>query len=518
MRKIIVISFLLLLSCKLFGQEVVLPSDFRQHSLTQFNSSLLNSSYAIDWNNPRALSLWTRWQWQTVDGDPTSLFLNYSHTIKPKTQIGIGFLQHNTGTFLNTGGVLNFAQSFSLQPNMNLIIGANIYLFTQELADDRFNTGSDVSDLVGTSSFIGQFSPGIRLNINNFNIGASLENVVDYNFSQSEMNENSKVFVGTVSNDFPVVLFPSIDNNFVRPVLYIKSIPDYDIQYGGNVLFSTSKFWVQGGYNSFYGPSGGIGATLFNNFSIGGLIEFGIGNELDNEDSTFELVMSYHFGKADIRKKIVGFEVEDEVDEEVEENVEEKPKTKLEDENEKKVKPRKEARKKKSRKEIKAEEKAQEEQNRIEAAAKAEKESQRKFLEQERIKRRMDSISIVKEKEAAILRERNRLDSIARLKQTKEVKVLPNEKYEEVTSTTIEGLTPGFYLIANVFGTKKYFDAFMKSMKNKGLDPKSFYRSQNKYNYVYLAKYNTIEEARKARNSNLNGKYQEKTWIFRVRK
>ena len=509
MQRIIVISFLLLLSCKLFGQEVFLPSDFRQHSLTQFNSSLLNSSYTLDWNNPRALSLWTRWQWQTVDGDPTSLFLNYSHTISSSTAIGIGFLQHNTGTFLNTGGVLNFAQSFSLQTNMNLIIGANIHLFTQEIADDRFNTDSDVSELTGTSSFIGQFSPGIRLNIDNFNIGASLENTVDYNFSQSEMNKNSKVFVGTVSNDFPVVLFPSIDNNFVRPVLYIKSIPDYDIQYGGNVLLSTSRFWVQGGYNSFYGPSGGIGATLFGNFSIGGLVEFGTSTELNNEDPTFELIASYHFGKVDIRKKVVGFEIE----EEVKELPKEEPKEQLKVEKEKKVKSRKEVKnKKKSKKELKAE--ALEEQNRIAA----EKESQRKFLEQEIIKRRMDSISMAKEKEAAILRERNRLDSITRLEQTKEVEVLPNEKYEEVTSTTIEGLTPGFYLIANVFGTKKYFDAFMKSMNDKGLEPKSFYRTQNKYNYVYLGKYNTIEEARKARNSNLNGKYQGKTWIFRVRK
>lgn len=508
MRRIIVISFTLLLSCKLFGQEVILPSDFRQHSLTQFNSSLLNPSYTLDWNNPRALSLWTRWQWQTVDGDPTSLFLNYSHTISSSTAIGLGFLQHNTGTFLNTGGVLNFAQSFSLQRNMNLIIGANIHLFTQELADDRFNTGTDVSELTGTSNFMGQFSPGIRLNINNFNIGASLENSIDYNFSQSEMNENSKVFVGTVSNDFPVILFPSIDNNFVRPVLYIKSIPDYDIQYGGNILLSTSRFWVQGGYNSFYGLSGGIGATLFGEFSIGGLVEFGTGTELDNEDPTFELVASYHFGKGDIRKKVVGFEVEEE----------EIPEEQLQNEMEEKVAPRKNIKKKKGRKEIKAAAKAQEEQNRMEAVAEAEKESQRKFLEQETIKRRMDSINIVKEKEAAILRERNRLDSIASLEQTKEVEVLPNEKYEEVTSKTIEGLAPGFYLIANVFGTEKYFNAFMKSMKDKGLEPKSFYRTQNKYNYVYLAKYNTIEEARKARNSNLNGKYQEKTWIFRVRK
>ena len=71
-------------------------------------------------------------------------------------------------------------------------------------------------------------------------------------------------------------------------------------------------------------------------------------------------------------------------------------------------------------------------------------------------------------------------------------------------------------MIANVFGTKKYFDAFMVDMKKKGIDAKSFYRDLNKYNYVYLAKYNSIKEAREARDSNLGGKYKEKIWIFRV--
>jgi len=95
------------------------------------------------------------------------------------------------------------------------------------------------------------------------------------------------------------------------------------------------------------------------------------------------------------------------------------------------------------------------------------------------------------------------------------VEVRPNERYEEVENE--EGLEPGFYLIANVYGTKKYFDNFMKTLREKGLEPKSFYRSFNTYNYVYLERYNTMEEARKARDSKFYGKYADKTWIFRVK-
>jgi len=68
-----------------------------------------------------------------------------------------------------------------------------------------------------------------------------------------------------------------------------------------------------------------------------------------------------------------------------------------------------------------------------------------------------------------------------------------------------------------VYGTKKYFDNFMRTLREKGLEPKSFYRSFNKYNYVYLERYNTMDEARKARDSKFFGKYADKTWIFRVK-
>src|SRR5690606_24642996 len=138
--------------------------------------------------------------------------------------------------------------------------------------------------------------------------------------------------------------------------------------------------------------------------------------------------------------------------------------------------------------------------------------------------RAMDSIATVR-REAALLAERNRQeaqkrDSLVQAEARKRelametVTPAPGEKYEEVK--TEDGLQPGYYLIANVFGTKKYFDAFMKTLSEKGLQPKSFFRSANKYNYVYLERYDSIDAARAARDSRFGGKYADNTWIFRV--
>jgi hypothetical protein len=88
------------------------------------------------------------------------------------------------------------------------------------------------------------------------------------------------------------------------------------------------------------------------------------------------------------------------------------------------------------------------------------------------------------------------------------------ERYEEGNKE--DGLDPGYYLIANVFEVKENYEKFMKSLTQKGLEPKYFYRNFNQYHYVYLERYNTWEEALQSRNSNFNGNYLDETWIFRI--
>lgn len=480
------------------AQERTLPTDFRQHTLTQFNASLLNATYSLDWNNPHALSIWSRWQWQTVDGDPTTLFVGYTHQLNQNSAAGLAFLQHNTGTYLNTGLNLNYVHAFRLEDNVSLFLGTNVFGFNEQLADDRFMPDPDI-DLPGlesTDDFILQFSPAIRLQVNRFNVGLAIENAIDVNLSGSSggQADGGTVVIGTLSNDFPVFLFGDSDNNFVRPVIYVKSIPNEDTQFGINSLFSTSRFWAQGGYNSFYGFSGGLGVTFAKQFSLGGLLEVGTDSSLSDEKSTVEIIVSYHFGKTDSRKKVVGFNVEK--DDELAYariRAEEEQRKKLEEEQ------------KQQQEELaKQEEKLRNEKE-------AEHLAEERRLEAEQQVR--DSIAQA-EVVALKLKEQQRLDSIAQLSEQK-VDVRPNEKYEEVASAA--GLEPGFYLIANVFGTKKYYEAFMTKLTKQGLTPKSFYRELNKYRYVYLERYNTMGEARKARDTKFNGKYPDKTWIFRVR-
>jgi hypothetical protein len=80
----------------------------------------------------------------------------------------------------------------------------------------------------------------------------------------------------------------------------------------------------------------------------------------------------------------------------------------------------------------------------------------------------------------------------------------------------IVGVSSGYYLIANVYKNKKYLNAFMKSLKQKGLDARQFYNTDNGLYYVYLADFNNKDEARMAFASDLHGQYGEEKWIMEV--
>ena len=523
------------------AQEVVLPTDFRQQNLTEYNGSIVNPAYSLDRNNPSSLAFWSRWQWQTYDGDPTSLFLNYTARLNDVSAAGIGFFQHNTGIFLNTGANLNYAYNIALGEDIFLGVGLNVFAFQQKLADDRFFVPNPIQTSA-ENDFILQMAPGINLSIDRFNIGLTSENLFDYNFTTNERNTSpdDRMFQALVSYDFPVSVLSSDDSSVFRPMLYYKTIPGLDNQIGLITLLTTNKYWAQAGYNSFYGFSGGIGGRFFKRLSFGALVEVGTSSDLKGQDPTFELVTSYKLGKQqtpaeELEEQLIAEEKkkEESLVQQEEIEVASTELTKAE-----KLALKRESKKqerlalieskrlkdsiqnasrqsdlavKQSKRDIKRKRDSLENAKAEQALAEA------KALQQQRQK---DSIAAVmkREAEAVALAQQRRQDSIAESKalamRNEVVEVKAGEKYEEVTK---EGsLEPGYYLIANVFGTKKYLDAFLADMKKRGINAKSFFREKNKYNYVYLAKFDFIKDARQARDSKLNGKYTDKIWIFRV--
>ncbi len=573
------------------SQESRLPADLRQHNLTTYNSSLFNPAYSVDRNNANSLAYWVRWQWQTIDGNPTTQFINYTRKLNNKSTVGAAFFQQNTGIYFDTGGVINYAYSFELNETVKLSVGANVFGFQQSLADDRFIVDPDfpLPQSSSVDDFILQMAPGVSLSVERLTLGFASENLFDYNFTEKEVNteKEDKVYMGLVSYDFPVTLGAAM-NAFVRPSMYLRTIPGQANQIGFNALLNTNKYWGQLGFNNFYGYGVGVGGTFFNHVSLGALVEFGADSSVSTE-SSFELMAAYFFGKPEERHKMVGSVIseENELDqiesaalakaeaekakknETLTEELEKAEELAEESKSEGKLakKQEKERRKqeksaqdsiakaeketalalKKEEKRLKkeAEEQMKVEEALVEAtekeamqqkdemAQKAKAAELAKIEEAEQV-RKLDAINKAKQEKALAeaqkikeAKEKAEAAAVAAVKPVKEkaaqetkltqqeaVTPRKGEKYEEVQAEA--GLEPGYYLIANVFGTKKYFDAFVADLERKGLQPDSFIRSKNKFHYVYLNRFDTMGQARNARDSNFDGKFSGKTWIFRV--
>lgn len=508
-----------------FTQEVDLPSDFRQHNLTEYNANLFAPTASLESRTGHVVSLWTRWQWQTVDGDPTTIFLNYNQKFNPRTAGGLGIFQHNTGTFLETGALMNYAYDISAGKDSGVSVGLNFYAFQREVADTRFRPNPDVDlpQFDVPSEFLLQFSPSVQYRYQNFNAGLVAQNFVEVNFQgNSSPDEIERSIIGLVSYRVPLPEFLGSGPTYLKPAAYVKTFREYDTQFGLTALLSAPGGWVQGGYNNFYGLSAGIGATIMKRFSIGAVVEFGGEGNARGETTSFEFVTAINFGNNDLRRKIVGFEVPN--DNPVVLSLDESDPVAAAT-NEPETSP-------------------ETGEPDSPASAVVTATPKRKLSRRERLQREKDSIADAKaarlaavraemarkdsiareETRLARLQELNRRDSLAMLAsreaeeaagRAEEVTLKPGEKFEEVRSEA--GLEPGYYLIANVFGTKKYFEIFMEKMREQGFEPGSFFREKNQYNYVYLERFPTMEKARQGRDSNLNGRYEEPLWIFRVR-
>lgn len=298
-KKYILYSFLLA-SFVSYGQVVELPQDLRHHNLSFFNSSLLHPTQSLEDQNINTIAYWSRYQWQHIDGNPTSFYLNYTRHLNASSAMGVGLIQHNTGVFLNTGGVLNYAFSFNLNSNMHLAIGMNVMGFKSAFADHLFPPNPDISlpQLKTSDDFLVQFAPGLMFTVDKFSIGFTSENIFDYNFSDREIHtrKEERIYMGVASCKIPLSFFHGKEV-LLQPMVYLKSIPNYDSQIGVSALLRSEKFWVQSGYNSFYGVSGGFGGVILKQFFVGALVEFGVDSRLQDKDPSFEIVTAFAFGQ-----------------------------------------------------------------------------------------------------------------------------------------------------------------------------------------------------------------------------
>ncbi len=505
MLKRYIFLFFVILYSSVMAQEAegtYIKTDYwRQHNLLKYQRNLMNPTFSFVGQQQKELSLWGRIQWVGVNDSPKTYVVNYGGKFNNNTGAGLGLFQNNNGLFIDMGLLVNYARAIQLSKNSWLTFGLNFSVLKSGLDKNAFQISEQDNALLDTQdtfSIVGM--PGFNLSIGNFDIGVMSENLLDYNLT-SGTNTGSfsdKIFGGHFSYTHRFNGSGLLSDSKLKTLLYGKKIPNATVQYGaGMVLDAPSKGYAQLGYNSFYGISGGLGVRVGQGIVVGVIAEKGLSSSSSAFGATYEVSAVIEFGNKKKRDEPITF----------------------------KDGPRPDAFKKKSKKKevIVAESDAVNKKTEIDETNKKKATLIKNDDENEAL------VVLSKKEKEKLLTDENieyvdilTLDAMAFTKDSDKSelkKIFPddnkNPRYKVVER--VAGTAYGFYLVANVFSQKYYFEMFVKLLKKRGLNPKSFYNEENEFYYVYLKKYDKLSNAERDRRTKMDGKYFEETWILWVR-
>lgn len=436
------------------SDEFVMPSQ----SFMRFNRHLVNPTMSIFNTYKSEYVVYHRNQWFEYDESPKTYMVNYSGNNYENSGYGLGIYQQEVGIWTSFGAIANYAKGVRLNDETILSLGFNMVFFNSGLNRGKIITGE-------ADPFLEQYdntnllmlNPGLSLQFGKFNFGVYGDNLVDYNFSTSEMQ--TKFGEKTVSSHLSYIhslesasnLFENSSLTFLARGRYI-AMEDFD--YSGGILYNVPRAgWAQASYSDYYGVSGGLGINISQKIAIGYNYEKGFGDVITNLGATHELFLALTL---DSNEEFSTYS--------------KKPKVNKEKETDG---------------------------------------IRNQTLEQEEIDRFKQNIynqTIVETNNATV----KKLEEFVLNAETDNINylLLPEKN---------TGIKKGYYVIATIYKEKTKATKFITELKKKGLNKSgTFKTSGNQWNYVYIERFDSYDAAKKAYQTKFNNKYPETMWILPI--
>ena len=542
--KVIKISLLMVLSMGLnmsivFGQEASpnLSSKSTYHNQLFFNRFLINPTFSLVRENKSYLNILHRNQYATFDDNNQNYYLGFSNRLNENTALGIGVYSQWAGVVQEFGFNANYATAVQLGDKSKLTFGTNVTYFNEGLDKNRVIVTENDPE-VGKANKESKIAiqPGVTLSVGKFDFGLYAEDLIKFNQTTNEFltQFNDKSIKASLQYTH---LFGNsrglFENARLMPLVQMGKNFDGSLSYLGSVLLDLPNYgWFQSTLDDEYGMSMGLGFNLNKKMSIGYLMEKDFKQKDADLGWNHELSLAYTFKNDDDENNSYVDSSQDAKIDRIVRNYEEQI---LRLTAEKSEKDSEEERVKKN--DFILENNDQDSnalafenrlildelifrQDSIEGARA--KDFEKRFETIVRILRN-DLKQTIKSNQknyntsqSPVLVASNKEPEVSK-------KMAPNEhkKYKKLPIKVLDqadiiGVKSGFYVIANVYKSKKYLNAFMNSLKEQGLDAKKFYNKDNGLYYVYLADFNYKKDAQTAFVSNLNGKYRDEKWIMQV--
>ncbi len=556
LRFVYVILSLLALTTTVRAQEEspFISYDVPSQNLLKFNRFLINPTFSTVREDKSYINLLHRNQSVSFDDNNQTYFLSYSGRMNDRTGLGISLYTQTEGVLRNYGVLANYAYGVKLSDKSNFTFGANLSYYNSGLDQNRINTVEDDPFIGGfQDSSLLSFQPGFNISYGNWDFGMFAENLFDYNLKTNESitEFKDKTYSGHLQythqfkNDAGI-----LEGGRLMPLARARKVGEEEFVLGGNLILDLPKLgWLQGGYDSFYGASAGIGFNLNRRLSIGYTMEKGLSSNFDNFGLTHEISFAYSITPnltedrvmlEDFEDTLVSNEDEDAQDElsasekdaEIEElkrrlaendailaeliyrqdSLEQNQQRDLEDRFEMVMRM---VRRETGGKRADVEEKARDlyfnPQGKDALAERKEQADEAQEKDLLDLKKQKEEVVQTYQKEEVtpeVTRDRTEIAEAPKKVKPAGVK---SRKFRD-----LEGVTDGYYVVANVYKGEFYLNKFVDKLNEEGYDADYIDNPNNGLKYVYLKRYNTWKEAKEAYETRMGGAYDGDLWIMNV--
>ena len=528
------------------------PYDVPSQNLLKYNRFLINPTFSTVREDVSYINLLHRNQSVQFADNNQNYFLSYSGRISDRTGLGLSLYSQREGTVSNFGVLANYAYGIKLNDKSNFTFGANVSYYNSGFDQSRASTVEVDPFLAGLQdSNLISFQPGFNISYGKFDFGVFAENLFDYNIKTSESitDFKDKTFSSHLQYTHEFENTTGIlEDGRLMPLARARKVGEDDVVLGGSLILDLPKLgWVQGGYDSFYGASAGVGFNLNRRLSLGYTMEKGLSNNFDNFGVTHEISFAYSFEPNLTEDRVFLEDSENELadsDESIEESLvtdageikELKKKLaendaiiaelmfrqdSLENNRKKDLEKRFEMVMRMVRNETNGERPDLEKQaeklflgDDTNVAIAANIPSNDGTQQRQDIKHTERSNDVIeKPKTTVSIRPTSAKDN------TRNIALAETAKSNKIKSRRfkdLNGVEDGYYVIANVYKGGQYMEKFIDGLSQKGINADYIDNPNNGLKYVYLDRYNTWEEAVAAHKSNLNGNYSGEMWIMNV--
>ena len=297
-RYFIVILFFICTFQVLYSQEDgVVALTLPVRNSLKFNSYIINPTFSFVRQQSPILSFYNKKQWVQFDNAPQTYLFSYSGRFLENEGASLGFFQQDYGVLTTFGAVANFAHNIELQEDSNLTFGVNVGFYKSGLNKGKAITNYPDPSLENIpSNALLTVNPGINYGTAFLDFGLSVNNLVLYNLKTSKIIENNpeKSIEAHIMYTGYVDSYGFFDGSKFSGILKAESKKDKTVLSGLAMLTLLKGIWVQAGYNTQYGMSGGMGLNISPKLSIEYNYESATG-KLSNFGASHEIVFAYKF-------------------------------------------------------------------------------------------------------------------------------------------------------------------------------------------------------------------------------